>query len=521
MEKRLILAAVLSLLVIILYQFLMMKEAPKRVSAPKERVEATKKKETPPVKEIQPQDLSAQLFKVKKGEEVEARVDSPLYTAVISSSGGGLKSLRLKRYKVSMDKDSDNIEMVTTSDRGLYPLQIMEGDGTPVELIPARRNITIADGEEKELLLRGRTGDGIEIEERLRFGGNTYGIGILLTVKNPSDNPYSGIITLNLFKSLKVADRGRRVHIGPVLYKDGKVVSVKVKKLTSLKDYKDILWAGVEDKYFLFALIPPEKASSVVGKIDEEAVFSSIKYPLSIRGGGSKEIALRAYAGPKEVDILEGFEAHLEDTVNFGVFSVIAKPLLTAMKFFYRYTGNYGIAIIILTVIIKILFYPLSLKSLRSMKEMQKIQPQIALLKERYKDDKERMNKELMELYKRSKVNPLGGCLPMILQIPVFIALYDVLLLAIELRHAPFFLWIKDLSAKDPYYVTPIIMGITMFVQQRMSPTAMDPQQAKMMLIMPIVFTFLFLNFPSGLVIYWLVNNILSIAQQYYIQKNI
>jgi YidC/Oxa1 family membrane protein insertase len=182
------------------------------------------------------------------------------------------------------------------------------------------------------------------------------------------------------------------------------------------------------------------------------------------------------------------------------------------LNFFERYLRNYGLAIIILTCIIKVVFHPLTKYSLHSMKEMQKIQPQLNALKQKYKDNKEKLNKELMALYKRYKINPLGGCLPMVMQIPVFIALYEVLSVAIELRHAPFVLWITDL-------VTPLLMGATMFIQQKMTPSAMDPAQAKIMLIMPVVFTFLFMSFPSGLVLYWLVNNVLTIAQQYHIYK--
>ena len=196
-------------------------------------------------------------------------------------------------------------------------------------------------------------------------------------------------------------------------------------------------------------------------------------------------------------------------------------PLLIVLKFIYNYVGNYGIAIIILTILIKIIFWPLGNKSYKSMKEMQKLQPKMQELREKYKDDKQKLSQETMALYKTHKVNPLGGCLPIVIQIPVFFGLYKVLLYAIELRHSPFFFWIQDLSAKDPYYITPIVMGATMFMQQKMTPTMGDPMQAKIMLFMPVVFTFLFLNFPSGLVIYWLFNNIISIGQQMYINKHV
>jgi YidC/Oxa1 family membrane protein insertase len=189
---------------------------------------------------------------------------------------------------------------------------------------------------------------------------------------------------------------------------------------------------------------------------------------------------------------------------------------MKVLRFIYSYTHNYGVAIILITVLIKIIFFPLSQKSFRSMNEMKKVQPYIKIIQERYKDDKAMLNQEMMKVYKEHKVNPLGGCMPMLLQVPVFIALYNALLVSIELRGAPFMLWIQDLSEKDPYYVTPILMGASMFVQQKMTPTMGDPLQAKMMQFLPLIFTFMFLNFPVGLVIYWLVNNVLTIAQQYY-----
>jgi YidC/Oxa1 family membrane protein insertase len=226
--------------------------------------------------------------------------------------------------------------------------------------------------------------------------------------------------------------------------------------------------------------------------------------------------------GPKDYDIMKALNVGLENAIDFGSWiKWLAIPLLFVLKFIFQYVHNYGIAIIILTILIKIIFWPLGNKSYKSMKEMQKLQPKMQELRQKYKDDKPRLSQETMALYKTHKVNPLGGCLPILIQIPVFFGLYKVLLYAIELRHSPFYFWIQDLSAKDPYYITPIIMGATMLVQQKMTPTMGDPMQAKIMLIMPVVFTFLFLNFPSGLVIYWLFNNIISIGQQMYINKRL
>jgi len=249
-------------------------------------------------------------------------------------------------------------------------------------------------------------------------------------------------------------------------------------------------------------------------------------YPIPAPGG---EVILSTfpfalYLGPKDMGDLEKGEGGLGRVLSFGFWDPIAKPMLFILKLFYKFIPNYGLAIIFLSVLIKVVFWPLTHKGQKSMKEMQKgmqkLQPKLAELKEKYKNNKDELNRRTMELYRTHKVNPLGGCLPLLIQFPVFIALYRVLLNSIELRHAPFVSsWINDLAAKDPTYISPLIMGASMFIQQKMTPTAGDPAQAKMMLAMPIVFTFLFLNFPSGLVIYWLVSNVLSISQQYYINK--
>jgi YidC/Oxa1 family membrane protein insertase len=266
----------------------------------------------------------------------------------------------------------------------------------------------------------------------------------------------------------------------------------------------------------------PEKDVSVKWETEFLSAFTAkatLSAPFELGPGEVETVSYNAYMGPKLYNLLRSYGAGLEEAIEFGFLSFLAKPFLVVLNFFERYLRNYGLAIIILTCIIKVVFHPLTRYSLHSMKEMQKIQPQLNALKQKYKDNKEKLNKELMALYKRYKINPLGGCLPMLMQIPVFIALYEVLSVAIELRHAPFAFWITDLSSKDPYYVTPLLMGATMFIQQKMTPSAMDPAQAKIMLLMPIVFTFLFMSFPSGLVLYWLVNNVLSIAQQYHIYK--
>jgi YidC/Oxa1 family membrane protein insertase len=255
----------------------------------------------------------------------------------------------------------------------------------------------------------------------------------------------------------------------------------------------------------------------------------------NIGQGGSKTFSYKAFIGPKDTEMLAKANYDLSKAVNFGMFDFMAKPFLWIMNQIYKFIPNYGIAIIILTLLTKIILWPLGNKSYKSMNDMKRMQPLMAEIREKYKDDKKKMNEETMALYRTYKINPMGGCLPMLVQLPVFLALYRMLYQAIELRHAPFFGWINDLSAPDrlfhfgfsipfmqPPYGIPVltvVMGVTMFLQQKMSPPPGDPTQAKMMMFMPLIFTVIFINFPAGLVLYWLTNNIFSIAQQYYIQK--
>jgi len=307
--------------------------------------------------------------------------------------------------------------------------------------------------------------------------------------------------------------------VGPTTLVGTKLIKDKVAKIKGpLYHEGDIKWTAVQDKYFISALIPKDKVNRViVSKSSERDVHVEIEV------SEGQKASFMLYAGPKEYKRLKALGVGLDESISFGWFivwelsiiSYMAKGLFYLLQLFYRLSHNYGIAIIFLTMIVRVVFIPLTFKSFKSMKDIQRLQPEIQKLQKKYKNDKAELNKAMMELYKTHKVNPLGGCLPMVLQLPVFIGLYNLLANTIELRQTPFILWINDLSIKDPYYVLPIIMGITMLIQQKMTPSTVDPTQAKIMLIMPVMFTFFFLNFPSGLVLYWLVNNVLTIGQQY------
>jgi YidC/Oxa1 family membrane protein insertase len=404
-----------------------------------------------------------------------------------------------------------------------------KGFGLPTDGIysVSSGDVRVEKGKPATLAFTLTTPEGITLRRTFTFHEGKYSIDLQEELANSGAARKEGALQLVLKSRVEDAKGDTRFEVhGPVTFADNSLQAPKIADVgKEAKSYdKGVLWSGFNDKYFLSAVIATEGSIAGVRIAEKNSyvdnVISSPVFPLD--PGKGRTISYRLFFGPKDLDILKAQGSRLEEAIDYGWFSAIAKPLLYALKYFYRYTGNYGMAIIIITVILKIIFFPLTHKSYKSMKEMQKIQPMMTKLKEKFKDDRDGLNRAVMELYKEHKVNPLGGCLPMIVQIPVFFALYKALMFSIELRHAPFVLWITDLSAKDPFYVTPIIMGVTMVIQQRMTPTAgMDPIQAKMMMALPVVFTFMFLNFPSGLVLYWLVNNILTIAQQYYINKKL
>ena len=370
------------------------------------------------------------------------------------------------------------------------------------------------------------------------FSPESYMIDLYVTIKNGSNQAIQDNLTLSL---VRLAPESKRTFgfEGPSALLNGKLKQIKIKKIKDQNVYPGKLqWIAIQDRYFMSAIIPDEPVEASMHLYFQEDKILQNQYvqPVSVINPGTQHVfKYRLFFGPKSMQVLNEVDYDLVKAVNFGMFDFLAKPFVWIMNFLYDFIPNYGVAIIILTLLTKIVLWPLGNKSYKSMNEMKKIQPLVQEIREKYKDDKRKMNQEMMGLYKTYKVNPMGGCLPMVVQIPVFFALYRMLYEAIELRHAPFFWWINDLSAPDrlfrfdfsipfmqPPYGIPvltIIMGATMFLQQKMSPPMGDPTLARMMMLMPIVFTFVFINFSSGLVLYWLVNNILSIAQQYYVSK--
>jgi len=529
MEKRVLIAVLLSIAVMYGYTFLF--PQPKTIQQKSESAQTA----------VVPQAAVAALpvtvpsaagaaVATQSAQARDITVENDVFSTVISTRNGAIKKFVLKKYKDIAGAGGREIVLFDHSGQtgytlaSSYPGFLSDVD---VNFIANAERLTLTGAESKSLELTSTTSSGIVIKNTYTFTGNSYPISLEQSVVNNSSQAISGQIQLQLLNPVAKPknDDGRFEVYGPATLSAAGVAFDAVADFAkSEKTYdKGLKWSGFGDKYFLKAIIAKGSGVSAVTLKEQNGIlyqrFSSQK--ADINPGQSVNFSCNLFFGPKDIDILKSQSAELEGAIDLGWFAALAKPLLHSLKLFYRYFHNYGIAIIVITLILKILFFPLTHKSYKSMKEMQKLQPKMQELKDKFKDDRDGLNRAVMELYKTHKVNPLGGCLPMIVQIPVFFGLYKALMFSIELRHAPFIFWLQDLSAKDPYYVTPIIMGATMFIQQKMTPTNMDPVQAKMMLALPVVFTFMFLNFPSGLVLYWLVNNILTIAQQAYINRTL
>ena len=530
MDKKAFLAIILSVAVILAWQAFFVKKPPQQQPEPTRQETAVKEK--PAGKVAAPVKGGTILSKPVMGTEKDIPVETSLYRAVFSTKGGSLKSYRLKNYRSSLDRDSEPIELVHIMDGMPKPLTMTFPESSvavhPESVFTSDTvSIDMTQSPESRILTLKQTFANEMTEEKIfTFYPDKYAFDLEVRIHNVSRAALSesALLSWNQYVDPK-SESDSYGHDGPISYIAKDVERYQVKKIESGKlAGPDIAWAGYESKYFLAAMVPqnPTLTSLSLSVDPRNMVSVNLKgTPTIIPPGQVASFGYSLYLGPKENDILKAQGVGLENAIDFGSWMKwLAMPLLISIKFLNSYVHNYGIAIIILTILIKIIFWPLGNKSYKSMKEMQKLQPKIAELREKYKSDKAKLSQETMALYKTHKVNPLGRCLPMVIQIPVFFGLYKALMYSIELRHAPFYWWIQDMSAKDPYYITPIIMGATMLIQQKMTPSMGDPMQQKIMMFMPVVFTFLFVNFPSGLVIYWLFQNILSIGQQYYINKS-
>jgi YidC/Oxa1 family membrane protein insertase len=547
-QARLLLAIGLSFLVLFVWSMFFTEKPPVNQStvpevAEKAKAENPAEQQKPAAKEpIQPVEKPIEAPRATEIQHTrEIVVETPFYNVLITTRGATLTSYILNEYREAVEADSPKKQLIPEEfTGGIIHTSLLKrsirGMEDAVFTVDGDQNNILVNNEKKSLMMHWTSEEGITVSKIFTFDPKSYMIDLKVALSNNGAERIDDSLVLSL-RSPVIEEKGYG-FVGPSALIDDKLEQVKIKKIEDKNEFSGkIKWIGVEDRYFISSIVPGEEVDGrmQLSLIDETVTNRLVNPTFELNRGASKEFQFYIFMGPKSMELLGSLGHGLDKALNFGFFDIIAKPCLWFMNQIHSVIPNYGIAIILLTIFTKILLWPLGNKSYKSMSEMKKLQPLMTEIREKYKDDKQKMNQELMGLYRTYKVNPMGGCLPMVLQIPVFFALYRMLYQAIELRHAPFFLWINDLSAPDrlfdfgfsipfmePPYGIPvltIVMGATMLLQQKMSPPPGDPTQAKMMMLMPLVFTFIFINFSSGLVLYWLVNNILSISQQYYVQK--
>ncbi|MCX6571880.1 MAG: membrane protein insertase YidC [Candidatus Aminicenantes bacterium] len=541
MEKRLILAIVLSFLVLMGYQYFVVKPNKPNVAPPvtpsatstapavpgtagaaqENRHEAPAEAKPAPAEAVPAPALGA----VAGHAETDVVVETSLYKAVWTNKGGVLKSWKLKNHKNSLKEDLDLVPAMA-GEIGRYPFSLGLDDAAFASLLnsslfeASQTALDLRDGASGELRFVFSDGASVKAEKVFRFTGGSYALDMEIRVwKN--DQPVSPSVLWGPGIGNPTPAELKQSYnfsTGSAVYTGGKVIRMIERKYKAEQGaYNFVDWAAYEDNYFVaLFVLPSQKGQAVFRK---ETAGQAPAFFIYVTG------PRRAYIGPKDAEALKAFGNDAKKVISFGMFGSIAEILLVVVRFFHKLIPNWGIDIILLTIVIKIIFFPLTYSSTKSMVKMADLQPKVKALRAKYKKSKSDiaqrrlMNEEMMKLYKEHGVNPAGGCLPMLIQLPVFWGVFRMLVVSIEFRHAPFALWITDLSVRDPYYVTPVLMGITQFISQKMTPTSADPSQAKMMLIMPFVMTIFFMNFQSGLVLYWLTTNVLQIGQQALINR--
>ena len=463
-------------------------------------------------------------------------IDTDVYHIEIDTLGGSIRHVSLIDYPVSKDKPEipyilldDNPEHFFIAQGGL----LGQKDAPTHETLYQAEQTSYRLAENEEVLqvaLRWTSVNGTVVTKIYKFYRGKYLFDVSYEIINKSPDPWTGQAYGQLQRIESSGDDTRfvKTYTGAVISRpDKRYEKISFEDIREEKLSQDISngWASMQQHYFLAALLPATATETyhyyTLALDDNRFAIGSISPGLVLQPGQSGSITSRLYIGPKDQKELGRIAEGLDLTVDYGVFWFIAKPLFWCLDKIHLYTNNWGWSIILVTVLIKILFYKLSAASYRSMANMRRVQPRLLVLRDRYKDDRARLNQAMMEIYKKEKINPLGGCFPILIQIPVFISLYWVLLESVELRQAVFIFWIRDLSGPDPFFVLPVVMGVSMYVQQKLNPAPLDPVQEKVMSFLPIMFTVFFAFFPSGLVLYWVVNNILSIAQQWLIIHNL
>jgi len=548
-NRRLLLLLIFTFSLVMLWDAWLKFNQPKNAAVPPAPVSAPAPQPSgslhapPPAAAVAPEGST--IPSARNGETVTVRTD--LFVAEVATQGGDIVRLEFKDYKDSLSKEKAfslfGAQHMYVAQSGLI------GEGLPnhktvFSVAPGSRELA-ADAKTLELRLEAPGGNGVRVAKIYTFTRGSYLVGVTHEVENTGDKQVAAHAYYQLQRDTKAPDGESSMvstFTGPAVYTDQE----KYQKLdfTDVEKGKakfatraDNGWIAMVQHYFVAAWIPDagQTREYYVRKLDGGAnllVTAGVIVPVPLVAPGSRTAAsVSLYAGPQIQASLEqlakarsegGIGAQgLPLVVDYGWLTIVAAPIFWCLEAIYKIVGNWGWAIVLLTVAIKLLFFPLSAASYKSMAKMRTVTPRLMALKERYADDRGKLNQEMMALYKREKINPLGGCLPIAVQIPVFIALYWALLGAVEIRDAPWILWITDLSAADPYYVLPVIMMVTMLVQTKLNPTPPDPIQAKVMMMMPFIFGVMFFFFPAGLVLYWVVNNLLSIAQQWQITRMI
>ena len=542
-NQRLFLFVALSFVVLLLWQAWMEDYGPKPLAEGPTATTESATASAPPADDLPLAAGDTQPAQILPPEELvlssgqQLRVETDVLSIEIDTTGGDLRGADLLSYPATTAADSPPFRLLNGTLPNLHVVQsgLRTQDGeepTHHAIYSAEQtHYRLADGADTlQVPLHWRSPAGVEVTKIYTFRRGSFEVGLEHRVTNNSGSDWRGRQYRQLQRTWS-AEVGQstfiHTYLGGVLYSPEE----KYEKI----DFDDMAeadldrmvtdgWAAMIQHYFLAALIPEageENRYYTKTLSGARYVIGLISPNRTIAAGASDSFKTSLFIGPKLQDEMAALAPGLELTVDYGVLTVLSQPLFWLLKYIHKILDNWGWAIVILTVLIKLAFYKLSETSYRSMANMRKLSPRLQSLKERYGDDRQRLNQAMMELYKKEKINPLGGCLPILVQIPVFIALYWVLLESVELRQAPFMLWLQDLSSPDPYYVLPLLMGATMLIQQKLNPAPLDPIQAKVMMVLPIVFTVFFAFFPSGLVLYWVVNNTLSIAQQWVITRRI
>ncbi|MCK6189766.1 membrane protein insertase YidC [Pseudomonas sp. EYE_354] len=475
------------------------------------------------------------------------QIKTDVLDLAIDPQGGDVAKLTLPLYPRRQDHPEIPFQLFDNGGERVYQAQSgligtngpdASATGRPI-FSSEKKSYQLAEGQDQLVVDLKFSKDGVNYIKRFTLKRGLYDIVVTYLIDNQSAQPWTGAMFAQLKRDASSdpsssTATGTATYLGAALWTSSepyKKVSMKdMDKVAEDKTKAPITynvnggWVAWLQHYFVTAWIPqPGQNNAVLARKDSKGnyIIGYTGPALTVAPGAKAETSATLYAGPKSQAVLKELSPGLELTVDYGILWFIAQPIFWLLQHIHSIVGNWGWSIIFLTMLIKGIFFPLSAASYKSMARMRAVAPKLAALKEQHGDDRQKMSQAMMELYKKEKINPLGGCLPILVQMPVFLSLYWVLLESVEMRQAPFMLWITDLSIKDPFFILPIIMGATMFIQQRLNPTPPDPMQAKVMKMMPIIFTFFFLWFPAGLVLYWVVNNVLSISQQWYITRKI